>query len=55
MFGGETTMKDFKYKFTQDMAAALLSYPGARIESHYDGHVFRASPPPVPGCEVAVL
>ena len=55
MFGGQTTMKDFKYKFTQDMAAALLSYPGAHIESRNDGYVFRASPPPVPRLQIAVL
>jgi hypothetical protein len=33
----------------------LLSYPGAHIESHNDGYVFRASPPPVPRLQIAVL
>jgi hypothetical protein len=54
MFGGQTTMKDFKYKFVQDLKAAQLSYPDARVEQHRDGYLFRASSPPVPKTQLLV-
>ena len=54
MFGGQTSLKDFKYKFAHDLKAAQLSYPDARIEDHDEGFLFRASPPPVPKTQVFI-
>jgi hypothetical protein len=48
MFGGELAVKDFKKVFPNDLRAAQISYPGAKIESHEEGFIFRASQPPVP-------
>jgi hypothetical protein len=48
MFGGELAVKDFKKVFPNDLRAAQISYPGAKIEPHEEGFVFRASQPPVP-------
>jgi hypothetical protein len=48
MFGGQSTLKEFKRKFPSDLIAARLAYPDARIEEHKDGFLFRASLPPVP-------
>jgi hypothetical protein len=54
MFGGQTSMKDFKYKFPNDLKAAHMSYPDARIEQHHEGYVFRKSSPPIPKAHVTV-
>jgi hypothetical protein len=48
MFGGQTTLKDFKYKFRQDLTAARMSYPGARADEQPEGYEFRQSSPQIP-------
>jgi hypothetical protein len=54
MFGGQSTMKEFKRKFPADLRAARMSYPEARIEEHKEGYLFRASPPPVPKTQILI-
>ena len=54
MFGGQSTMKEFKRKFPTDLRAARTSYPVARIEEHKEGYLFRASPPPVPKTQILI-
>jgi len=39
--------KDFKKVFPNDLRAAQIANAGAKIESHAEGFVFRASQPPV--------
>lgn len=48
MFGGASTMKEFKRKFPKDLAAAQTAYPASRIEEHAEGYLFKQSPPPIP-------
>jgi Plasmid encoded RepA protein len=48
MFGGQSSSKEFKRNFPQDLLAARTSYPDARIEEHQEGYLFRASPTPIP-------
>ncbi len=54
MFGGESPMKEFKRKFPLDLLAALSAYPGANVEEHAEGYLFKASPPPVPRTSIVV-
>jgi hypothetical protein len=54
MFGGQSTMKEFKRKFPADLAAARTCYQDARIEKHPEGYLFRWSPPPVPKTQILV-
>jgi hypothetical protein len=54
MFGGQTTLKDFKYKFPFDLKAAKLSYPAAQVEAHPEGFLFRESLPPIPKTQVLI-
>jgi disulfide oxidoreductase YuzD len=54
MFGGESVMKEFKRKFPNDLRAALAAYPGAKVEEHSEGYLFKPSPPPVPKISVTV-
>jgi Plasmid encoded RepA protein len=54
MFGGQSTMKEFKRKFPADLRAARTSYPEARIEEHAEGYLLRASPPPVPKTQILI-
>jgi hypothetical protein len=54
MFGGQSTRKKFKQNFPNDIRAARLSYPDARIEAHKEGYLFRKSPPPVPKTQILV-
>jgi Plasmid encoded RepA protein len=48
MFGGQSSPREFKRNFPQDLLAARLSYPDARMEEHKEGFLFKASAPPVP-------
>lgn len=54
MFGGQSTLKEFKRKFPTDLAAARASYPDARLEEHKEGYLFYASRPPIPKIRVIV-
>ena len=40
--------------FPQDLKAAYLSYPAARIEEHAEGFLFRESLPPIPKIQVVL-
>lgn len=57
MFGGVTTLKDFKQKFPNDLKAAWVSYHEARIEEDLDGKGYRFShsPPPIPKTKFTVV
>jgi hypothetical protein len=48
LFGGNSTPKEFKRNFPNDLLAARTSYPDARLEECAEGYLFHASPPPVP-------
>jgi len=48
MFGGQSSLKEFKRLFPKDLIAARVSYPEARIEEDTEGFRFRYSLPPVP-------
>ena len=48
MFGGQSTLKEFKRKFPVDLTAARIAYQDARIDEHEEGYLFRASLPPIP-------
>jgi hypothetical protein len=52
MFGGQSTLKEFKRNLPNDLKAALLSYPAAQVEKHTEGFLFRASLPPIPKTQV---
>jgi hypothetical protein len=54
MFGGISTLKEFKRGLPDDLAAARCSYPEARIEDHAEGYLFYASHPPVPKTKLPV-
>jgi len=54
MFGGQSTLKEFKWKCPADLAAARASYPDARLEEHKEGYLFYASRPPIPKIRVMV-
>ena len=48
MFGGQSTLKEFKRLFPEDIVAARVSYPEARVEEEAEGFRFRLSLPPIP-------
>ena len=48
MFGGQSTLKEFKRLFPEDIIAARVSYPEARVEEETEGFRFRYSLPPIP-------
>ncbi len=57
MFGGKSTLKEFKRKFPDDLKAAWASYHEARIEEDLDrkGYRFLRSPPPIPKTKISVI
>lgn len=57
MFGGKSTMKEFKRKFPGDLQAAWSSYHEARVEEDLngEGYLFKPSPPPIPKTKIAVI
>lgn len=54
MFGGQSTAKEFKRNFPNDLTAARVAYHDARIEEHEEGYLFRASLPPIPKTKLLV-
>ncbi len=54
MFGGQSTLKEFKRKFPADLIAARVAYHDARIDKHEEGYLFRASLPPIPKTKLFV-
>ena len=57
MFGGQSTLKEFKRNFPEDLIAARVSYPDARIEEH-DGRIslpplIASSPKDQAGCNAS--
>ena len=49
MFGGQSTPKEFKRNFPDDIKAASVAYRDARFEEHKEeGYIFKSSPPPIP-------
>jgi Plasmid encoded RepA protein len=48
MFGGQSTLKEFKRLFPDDIIAARVSYPEARVEEEAEGFRFRRSLTPIP-------
>lgn len=54
MFGGISSLKEFKRGVPDDLAAARASYPDARLEDHAEGYLFYASTPPIPKTKVMV-
>jgi hypothetical protein len=54
MFGGQSTLKEFKRKFPVDLTAARIAYQDARIDEHEEGYLFRASLPPIPKTKLLV-
>lgn len=54
MFGGQSSMKEFKRKFPADLMAARTCYPDAKIEEHPEGYLFKNSSPPVPKTQVFI-
>lgn len=57
MFGGASSLKEFKRKFPDDLKAAWASYHEARIEEDLngDGYYFMHSPPPIRKTKIAVI
>ena len=54
MFGGQSTLKEFKRKFPADLTAARVAYQDARLEEHEEGYLFRYSLPPIPKTKLLV-
>ena len=54
MFGGQSTLKEFKRLFPEDIVAARVSYPEARVEEEAEGFRFRRSLPPIPKTRLLV-
>ncbi len=48
MFGGKTAFRRFKQLFPEELTAARIAYPDARVELQKEGALFRASLPPIP-------
>ena len=57
MFGGKSSLKEFKRKFPTDLLAARASYKEARLEPDLkgEGYRFYHSPPPIPKTKIAVV
>ena len=54
MFGGRTAFRRFKQLFPEELTAARIAYPDARVELQKDGALFRTSLPPIPKTKVEV-
>ena len=54
MFGGRTAFRRFKQLFPEELTAARIAYPDARVELQKDGALFSTSLPPIPKTKVGV-
>ncbi len=54
MFGGRTAFRRFKQLFPEELTAARIAYPDARVELQKDGALFSTSLPPIPKTTVGV-
>jgi hypothetical protein len=55
MFGGRLKgLRRFKETFRNDLTAARVAYPDAKMEEYEDGFIFRASAPPVPKTKIVI-
>ena len=53
-FRAEYAFRRFKQLFPEELTAARIAYPDARVELQKDGALFRTSLPPIPKTTVGV-